>query len=254
MLTRYPDLDGVLDLNFQPVINDSPAALTATQIEQFNEQGFIAPFALFDGAELAQIQSLFRERVIEINPLDVAYQSYHHQVRWLYDIIAHPRTMSYLHDLIGDNVICYATQFINKPPQQAKGGNHHQDATFNAVDARCPIVWIAVEDADVKNGCMWFIPGTHKLGVVECDKNHFVIDPLQYGQEQPCQVPAGHCVIMSDLLMHSSPANKTKDRYRPGLTATYAPAEVKPHKDANRWAVVCSGADIYNHWQAHETP
>ena len=25
-------------------------------------------------------------------------------------------------------------------------------------------IWIALEDADVDNGCMWFVPGSHREG------------------------------------------------------------------------------------------
>ena len=43
MLTRYPALDDVLNLGFAPVANHTPRAFTPVQIEQFNEQGFVAP-------------------------------------------------------------------------------------------------------------------------------------------------------------------------------------------------------------------
>ena len=101
---------------------------------------------------------------------------------------------------------------------------------------------------------MWFIPGSHKLGVVECDTSHFVVDPLRYGREIPCEVPAGHGVFMSDLLMHSSPPNRSQNRFRPGFTATYAAAAIQPHEQINRWAVQCSGTDPHRYWQPHPRP
>lgn len=38
----------------------------------------------------------------------------------------------------------------------------HQDATFLYTEplGRVMGVWIALEDATVNNGCLWFIPGT----------------------------------------------------------------------------------------------
>ena len=150
--------------------------------------------------------------------------------------------------------MAHISAFINKPPQQERGGSYHQDATFNAMDARSVIIWLAVEDADEENGCMWFIPGSHVHGVVECDENHSVIDPSQYGQGVPCEVPAGYGVFMSDLLMHSSPPNRAKDRCRPGFTTSYASAEVRPHNKSNRWAVQCSGTDSNGYWKPHPRP
>jgi len=39
----------------------------------------------------------------------------------------------------------------------------HQDATYLACKPpRIVGVWFALEDATVDNGCLWFIPGSHK--------------------------------------------------------------------------------------------
>jgi non-heme Fe2+,alpha-ketoglutarate-dependent halogenase len=257
MLTRWPELDGMLDLQFQPVVNDNPKCFTREQLDHYNEHGYIKPFALFEGDELKRIQKFFANNaaVLEKRKTDAGtFISQHHIDRGLYDIVAHPRTVGYLRDLIGDNIVCHVSDFISKPPNQTKGGTHHQDASFNANDARCPIVWIAIEDADVENGCMWFIPGSHKLGIQQCTEGHFVINPEQYGEEIPIEVPAGHAIFMTDLIMHSSPANRSKDRYRPALTATYAPAEIKVYENRNQWAVMCSGEDVHGYWQPHPKP
>ncbi|XP_025230261.1 phytanoyl-CoA dioxygenase domain-containing protein 1-like [Theropithecus gelada] len=43
----------------------------------------------------------------------------------------------------------------------------HQDASFLYTEplGRVLGVWIAVEDATLENGCLWFIPGSHTSGV-----------------------------------------------------------------------------------------
>lgn len=40
----------------------------------------------------------------------------------------------------------------------------HQDATFLYTEplGRVMGLWIALEDATVNNGCLWFIPGSHR--------------------------------------------------------------------------------------------
>ncbi|EGW14162.1 Phytanoyl-CoA dioxygenase domain-containing protein 1 [Cricetulus griseus] len=44
----------------------------------------------------------------------------------------------------------------------------HQDATFLYTEppGRVLGVWIAIEDATLENGCLWFIPGSHTRGLV----------------------------------------------------------------------------------------
>ncbi len=255
MLTRYPELESELKLEFEPIVNDRPKRFSRAQIEQYNEQGFMDPVRLLNDDELKRVQKYFRENeaaMAEKNKDE--FIALHHEMAGLYDITTKRLTVEYLNDLIGPNVVCHTSQFINKPPGQTQGGDHHQDATFNALDARCVVVWLAVEDADAENGCMWFIPGTHKLGVVECTKGHHVVNPRQYGKEIPCEVKAGYGVFMSDLLMHSSPANRSKDRYRPGYTCSYVAAEVEPHEEIERWTVQCSGTDVDGWWKAHARP
>lgn len=39
----------------------------------------------------------------------------------------------------------------------------HQDNTFLYTDPpTCTGMWLALEDATIKNGCLWAIPGSHK--------------------------------------------------------------------------------------------
>ena len=253
MLTNFPDLN--LDMTFQPVNQPTPRAFTPAQIQHYNAFGYIGPIQLFAGDQLAALQQYFVEHEPELTGgKEGKFWSYHFEMAGLYDLVTHPRTAAYLQDLAGPNIVCTVSQFINKPPNQIKEGHFHQDAAFNPMNARCPIVWLALEDADVENGCMWFIPGSHKLGLMPFAEHNWVIDPEQYQPHIPMEVKAGCALFMSDLLMHSSPPNQSTTRYRPGFTATYAPSDLKPHSDRNKWAVQCAGEDSHEYWQPHPRP
>ena len=55
---------------------------------------------------------------------------------------------------------------IFKPPKIGGAVNPHQDSTFLYTTPMNLVgFWIALEDADLENGCMWFAPGTHRDGV-----------------------------------------------------------------------------------------
>jgi hypothetical protein len=249
MLTRYPHLEASLRLDFEPVRNDRPRTLTREEIAAFNERGYLGPRRVFDGEALREAQAFFRERGGEVTAGD-AFESFHHRVPELRRIVTHPPTLAVLTDLIGPNVVCHISQYINKPPLQPAQdeSRFHQDATFNAMDARSVVVWLAIRDTDAQNGCMEFIPGSHKAGVVECDASHYVVNPKPYGRPIPMPAMAGEAIFFSDLLMHASPPNRSKDRDRPAFTATYCAAEVRPYENAARWASVCSGSDANGWW------
>jgi hypothetical protein len=253
MRTVYPELD--LDLSWQPVASATPEAFTPAQIEEYNERGYVSGVPLFKGDRLRQVQQFFEDakgRLTGLNP----FTSLHHEIPELYDFVTWERTASYLRDLLGPNVICHVSQYNRKETEtdSKRSTIAHQDATFNPMHARCAIVWVAIDRAFVENGCMWFFPGTHKLGVVECLANHHIEDEDQYGESVPIELEPGQAVIFSDLLIHTSPPNRSHDTVRGGFTATYAPAELVPTLGRKQWAVLCCGEDRGGHWNVHPRP
>ncbi len=253
MKTAYPDLG--LDLNFVPVRCESPQAFTQEEIEQYNEEGFISPITLFEGKELRMVQDFFERSRVHLTKYE-SFKSFHHEIPELYDIVAHPRTTAYLRDLLGPDVVCHVSQYIRKAPDpdSTRKTIYHQDSTFNPMDARCALVWLAIDRAFVDNGCMWLIPGSHKLGVLECDDGHHIAEGASFDNQMPMELEPGQAVFFSDMLIHSSPPNRTADAVRGGLTATYASAKLVPTLGEKKWAVMCCGEDRSGNWEVYQPP
>ena len=58
------------------------------------------------------------------------------------------------------------SMYIFKQPNIGGEVTCHQDATFLYTEPlRMAGLWFALEDAGVENGCLWAIPGGHKLGL-----------------------------------------------------------------------------------------
>ncbi|XP_039085583.1 phytanoyl-CoA dioxygenase domain-containing protein 1 isoform X1 [Hyaena hyaena] len=59
------------------------------------------------------------------------------------------------------------SMYIFKQPHLGGEVNPHQDATFLYTEplGRLLGIWMALEDATLDNGCLWFIPGSHTGGV-----------------------------------------------------------------------------------------
>ena len=109
-------------------------------------------------------------------------------------------------------------------------------------------MWVAVDDADVGNGCMKIIPGTHKAGVF---KHGVAVRPgnlLSVNQEIedidavceggasnaiPCPVPAGSFSVHEGHTVHCSPPNDSTRR-RCGLVLRYVSTSVRPVEDPKR--------------------
>ncbi|KAK7094392.1 phytanoyl-CoA dioxygenase domain-containing protein 1-like [Littorina saxatilis] len=65
-----------------------------------------------------------------------------------------------------DPVICQS-MYIFKQPKIGGKVVPHQDSSFlYTTPQRLVGLWIALEDATLENGCLWFTPGSHKDGVL----------------------------------------------------------------------------------------
>lgn len=126
-----------------------------------------------------------------------------------------PELLDRVAQLIGTPISLYADQALLKPPMVGSEKLLHQDnAYFRVVPNEAVITcWCALDDATVENGCMYYVPGTHRLGIVEHEAipgtPHLV--PKSYTTEQAVPVPvrAGGVIFHHACTLHYSPANNT---------------------------------------------
>ncbi|MEI8343022.1 MAG: phytanoyl-CoA dioxygenase family protein [Verrucomicrobiota bacterium] len=106
----------------------------------------------------------------------------------------------------------------------------HLDNPYWSFHSRDAIsVWIALEDATPQNGCMYFVPGTHKLanfedvGIGQNLGELFKACP-KMAEIDPVCVPmkAGDCSFHNGLTAHGAGANMTRGR-RIAMTCAYMP-------------------------------
>ena len=255
----------VRDFSFEPVQNPAPGHLTSADIALYNREGFVRPFDIFTPDEVVANRVYFdglfaklgREGAYSIN----CYQA---RARGIWDLCTDARILDHVEDLIGPNIICWASHFFAKMPFDNNVVPWHQDATFWQLSpTRTVTVWLAIDDADEENSAMEFIPRTHNLGHLEIRTREgpTVLDTETVGAEdmgEPCydSLRAGQISLHADMLVHGSKANKS-DRRRCGLTIRYCPPEVEII-DAS-WAegveaIACRGVDPTGLWKQHSRP
>jgi phytanoyl-CoA hydroxylase len=152
------------------------------------------------------------------------------------DFIRHPALVNVLQAIIGPNVKCMQTMLFVKGPGN-RGQGWHQDEFFIPTRDRSLCgVWIALDDADIENGGLWVIPGSHKPGVIwqmAPNKDPRISGPTQssYGfpfteeDAVPVEVKAGSAVFFNGYLLHRSLDNTTTDRFRRALVIHNMSAE-----------------------------
>lgn len=254
-----------LDLSFTPVTNEAPARLTRDEIEQYNRLGYVRPFDAFSSTEIARLRAYF-DRLMADMGQDGAYgiNCYQARLAGIWDIATDARILDYVEDIVGPNIICWATAVLSKPPGSEKYVPWHQDASFWGLQpARTVTVWLAIDDVDTENSAMQWIPGTHNKGhlPIEDTETDSVFHMQTAGADamgEPVhdELRAGQFSLHADMLVHGSGPNHS-DRRRCGLTLRYCPPEVRivdEEWSAGVEAIVCRGADPYGHWRHHPRP
>ncbi len=243
------------DLSFQPVATAAPRRLTPEQIRFYNEKGYIAPLSAYTPAEAVQNRVYFDDLLAKVQKARSDLDSYsingfHVHCAGLYDIVTNPIILDYVQDLIGPDVVCWGSHFFCKQPHDPKKVAWHQDASYwPLTPARTVTVWLAIDDADVENAAMKFLPGTHSKGHLKWREvtgpavlNQEIENIGQYGQPVYDVLKAGQFSLHADMLAHGSDPNGS-DRRRCGLTVRYCPPTVQVlHPKWGHGAVLCRGS------------
>jgi ectoine hydroxylase-related dioxygenase (phytanoyl-CoA dioxygenase family) len=123
-----------------------------------------------------------------------------------------------------------------------------------------------VDDADIENGCMEVISGSHRDGIAthgtsESTDNLLSIhqeipdDLVDSSQAVPIELTAGQASIHDGQLFHASRPNRS-DRRRCGLTVRFIPPaarQVEKNSTGQQWLpILVRGEDPYHHYP--ETP
>lgn len=160
-------------------------------------------------------------------------EPFHHLDPRLDALIDDPRLAEPMRDLVGSECLSLFTGKLNfKRPREGSRFRWHQDSPYWVfacahVD-RCPNVMLALDDADARNGCLRFVPGSHRGGLLPglCDGvlGPLFTDPRAFdaSRQVAAEVPAGSLVFFSPHIVHGSQPN-TSTRPRRALLFTYQP-------------------------------
>jgi ectoine hydroxylase-related dioxygenase (phytanoyl-CoA dioxygenase family) len=261
MIPGQTELHGISrDLRFHPSPVQQPQTLTAAQVAAFNRDGFLRGIRIFSPEEMATHRAYFEgllARVLAAGGDSYSISTAHLKYGPVYDLLTHPRIVGCVKDILGENVIGWGSHYFCKMPGDGKRVAWHQDASYwPLTPSKAVTVWLAIDDADVANGCMKVIPGTHYYGhlTYEMTENNAqdVLDQVipdieRFGPPVNIELQAGEISLHTDLLLHGSEPN-TSSRRRCGLTLRYCTPDVRAYLDWHLKGVLVSGSDPTGHW------
>ncbi len=217
-------------------------SLTQDEVERFEDQGFLPREGMLTSLEVKALHQRLEDIGNGLVPFPAEYVQIEPQVEdsrlpadpvrfnnvrkiWnltRYDELfreyaRHPAILDVVHGLIGPDLKIYVDQTLCKPPRVGSAKPPHQDSAYwtNIDPPNLVICWMALDDATKDNGCMRFIPGSHKLGVIEHKRlEDFRVEDVNvdYAREVAVPLKAGGCSFHHSLAMHRTDANTSPDR------------------------------------------
>ncbi|MAG36770.1 MAG: phytanoyl-CoA dioxygenase, partial [Dehalococcoidia bacterium] len=232
--------------------------LTQAQVEQFHEEGFLIVEDLLTSDEVAAMRARAEEiaspepaeevrfrRQVEpaVDRGEKEADDYELSLRKMTGLAlsreevfaAHarrPRIVEIITSLLGPNLTLYQDQLFMKPPRVGSRQPYHQDqpAGFN-IDPPEHLVtcWTALDDSTEENGCLWYLPGSHKLGALSREERGEYEAQAADGEladAVPLVVRAGGCGFHHGWLLHASGVNLSEKRRR-GYATHYVRSECR---------------------------
>lgn len=128
-----------------------------------------------------------------------------------------------------DGIRIWHDQALFKPPFGNPTAWHLDNPYWSFYSRDAISLWVALDDATLANGCMWYLPGSHKTARTDnAGIGHNMADLFKHYPEwrqiEPvaCPCAAGTAVLHNGLTAHGAGANMT-NRPRRAMTCAYMP-------------------------------
>ena len=198
--------------------------LTSNQLKQYNDEGYVAPLNVLSADEANEIRNEI-EFIEKKWPkeLEGSGRNYVHLISPIFDKISHnEKILNAVESLIGKNILICGTTLFIKNPNEKGYVSFHQDAKYIGLEPHNWVtVWVAITDANEKNGCMRMLPGSHKENLKHHEENFDENNLLTRGQTiknisldktEPVILKAGQMSLHHPKIVHGSSLNHSDDR------------------------------------------
>lgn len=192
----------------------------------------------------------FETRLLDLyrDHLELAPNSYRYnlQIAELFDFFYNPNLLDIVERILGPEIRLYPNYTVRPkfPRQEQHQVLWHQDGGYTArlnggqdvEELRMVNVWSPLVPATVENGCMQFVPGSHKLGVVPHEEREYYLEiPREVMAERVAdvvdvEVDPGDVVLFHNLLFHQGQPN-VSDHVRWSLDWRYQDATQPTMRD-----------------------
>ena len=214
--------------------------LTDEEIARYHDDGYVIPQVRLPGELLRELKAAV-DQIIEAHP-DVRPEHLMnpHMIPWqdgpnpFLELARNPEILDMVEQVLGSDLILWITRILCKPARDGQEVPWHQDGQYWPIRplGTCS-VWIAIDPATPENGCMRFIPGSHRRERLYShhitERENLVLnqelDAGEFDETVAVNVvlEPGQMSLHDVRMIHGSLANASSQR-RAGLILRYMPA------------------------------
>jgi non-heme Fe2+,alpha-ketoglutarate-dependent halogenase len=233
--------------------------LTPAQVDRYRDEGFVVGIPVFSPAECER----FRERAERFEAAHPADRDWAFDIKcnllfdWVYANATHPRLLDAVADLLGEDLLLTDSVFRLKEPGSSTHYGWHQDSARIVVEPAPAIVYVAISDATVENGCLAVIPRTHDhvraFDLIEnpgqAHRRVARVRAVDPRDAVYMELRAGEVAVFSANAIHGSAANRSAAA-RFAILHDYTPVAARQSVGRGSGQLV-RGSDAFGHF-AHE--
>ena len=221
-----------------PGAGNVPTGLSDEQVAFFHERGYVAPVRMLDDRQV----DVLRDELVRL--MDPSHPSHHlfHEFHsnestnpetvlfhalgaWriseaFHDLLWNPAFVTAAARLLGGPVRFWHDQLFCKPARHGGVVAWHQDYSYwTRTEPMAHLTcWIALDDATVENGCLQYVPGSHRWSLLPITGLAGGMDAINKGlteeqrsQFQPVAIELrkGEASFHHPLMVHGSSENRS---------------------------------------------
>lgn len=239
-----------------------PFALNREQIEHFEEFGYVTNVKILEEEHVDALTLDLEDIANPDHPSHTLFYEFHSNQSTdpntvLFHSLGHWRITEAFHDslwnpafvkpasqLLGNKgVRFWHDQLFCKPAGHGGVVAWHQDYSYwiRTIPMQHLTCWIGLDDATTENGCLNYVPGSHRWGLLERLELGGQMDALfeQLSEEQrsqikpvPMELKKGHACFHHPLMIHGSYANQSNRSRRAMVLNVFADGTLSDTNDA----------------------
>lgn len=243
--------------------------LSPRQTASYRANGFLFPLDALDGDAVSHYRECLRQTEAKLGgslmAIDRKYRgNLHFLVRWVDELIRHPRIVDVIEDLLGPDILLYTSRFFIKEPRSAEIAAWHQDSTYFGLRPYDHVTaWVALSNVSPQAGPVEFATGSHIRGqllqrsnVVKNSVNtagQIIVEWFDRSDVARAVLAPGQFSLHHTCTVHQSAPNGSDER-RVGIALSYIPARVRYIGARRMPATLIRGVDRYGHFDLQPPP